>query len=255
MGGQILKTKLKQGKTVYGTIFQHSVNPAMIDALPPNALDFVIVTSEHNALDLAEYLPLRHALAAKKITCLARIHSRDPADVSKVCDSYDGVVVPYVEDYEHAKALAAAAVYRPLKGERLDRVLREGKWPNEETRQFVEKSNANTVFVPMIESVPAVENLDKICSVPGVDALFVGPGDLTVNMGIPKQYDHPELIAMIKKIIDIGARHHVAAGSWFGEREHVIRTIRQGARFVVYSSDTAMMTATMESAFREFRTG
>ena len=60
---------------------------------------------------------------AKGIACFARTHGRDEADVAKVCDSYDGVVVPYVEDFEETRRLAAAALYRPLKGKRLDRVL------------------------------------------------------------------------------------------------------------------------------------
>ena len=113
MNARTLKEKLVKGETVYGTFFQHAINPAMVDFLPEGALDFVIVTPEHTALDLAEFLPIRYALASKGIACLARTHSREPDDVSKVCDTFDGVVVPYVEDVEHAKRLAAAAVFRP----------------------------------------------------------------------------------------------------------------------------------------------
>src|SRR4029078_1945374 len=98
------------------------------------SLYFVIAPPAHTALALAESLPIRYALASRGIACLARTHSRDPDDVSKVCDTFDGVVVPYVEDVEHARRLAAAAVYRPLKGRALDRVLAEGKWPSEKTR-------------------------------------------------------------------------------------------------------------------------
>ena len=126
MVGKLLKEKLVRGETVYGTFFQHAVTPAIVDFLPEGALDFVIVSAEHNALDLAEFLPIRYALAGKGIACLARIHSREPDDVSKACDSFDGAVVPYVEDVEHAKRLAAAAVYRPLKGKALERVLAAG---------------------------------------------------------------------------------------------------------------------------------
>src|SRR6476660_6271292 len=152
--GKVLKEKMLRGQTVYGTFFQYTVNPAIVDMIPDNSLDFVIVSAEHNALDLAEFLPVRYALAAKGIASLARTHSREPDDVSKVCDSYDGVVVPYVEEVEHCKRLAAAAVYRPLKGRALDRVLSEGKWPSEETRRYVTEVRCpNTVFIPMIESV------------------------------------------------------------------------------------------------------
>lgn len=256
MDARTLKDKLIKGETVYGTMVQHAVVPAIVDFLPPGALDFVIVTAEHNALDIADFLPLRYALAAKGIACLARTHSREPDDVSKVCDSFDGVVVPYVEDVEHCKRLAAAAVYRPLKGKALERVLAEGKWPSKKAEAYItEQRCRDTVFIPMIESIPAVENLDAICSIPGVHAVFIGPNDLTTNMGIPNEYDHPELVATIKKIVEIADRHHVAAGSWFGKIEQAIRTVKQGARLVVYSNDTSLMRDAMEAAFTRLRKG
>ena len=256
MSGKILKDKLIKGQTVYGTFFQHHVNPAMVDFLPPGALDFVIVSAEHTALDLAEFLPIRYALASKGIACLARTHSRDPDDVSKVCDTFDGVVVPYVEDVEHAKRLAAAAVFRPLKGQALERVLAKGQWPSAKTERYVTDVRcADTVFIPMIESVAGVENLDAICSIPGVHAVFVGPNDLTVNMGIPNEYDHPDLIAMLKRIIDTADRHHVAAGCWFGKSDQALRTIRQGARLVVYSNDGVLLRDAMDQAFSTLRKG
>lgn len=254
MNGKLLKQKLMLGETVYGTFFQHAVTPALVDFLPENSLDFVIVSCEHNALDLAEFLPLKYALAAKGIACLARIHSREPDDVSKACDSFDGVVVPYVEDVAHAKRLAAAAVYRPLKGKALEQVLAGGAWPSEKTQRYVSEVKCpDTLFIPMIESVLGVENLDAICSIPGVNAVFVGPNDLTVNMGIPNEYDSPELIAMLKRIIDTADRHHVAAGCWFGKPEQALRTIRQGARFVVYSNDSVLLRDAIATSFAQLR--
>jgi 2-keto-3-deoxy-L-rhamnonate aldolase RhmA len=248
-----LKDKLIRGETVFGTFIQHAVTPALVDFLPENALDFVIVSAEHNALDLAEFWPLKYALASKGIACLARVHSRDPDDVSKACDSYDGVVVPYVEDVAHAKRLAAAAVYRPLKGKALDKAIAGGGWPSEKTRAYIEAKCRDTLFVPMIESVPAVEKLDEICSIPGVHAVFVGPNDMTVNMGIPDEYDHPDLIATLKKIIDIADRHHVAAGCWFGKLDQALRTIRQGARFVVFSNDSLLLKNALAENFGQLR--
>ena len=253
MNAKTLKQKLIQGERVYGTMFQNAINPAMVDFLPDDVLDFVILTAEHSTQDLAEFLPLKYALAQKGIVCLVRTHSRDPADVSKVCDNFDGAVVPYVEDVEHAKQLAAAAVYRPLKGQRLDDVLDGKGWPSAETEAYIESKNADTIFIPMIESVPGVENLEAICSIPGVHAVFVGPSDLTCNIGIPKLYDHPDLIAMLQRIIDTADRQHVAAGCWFGETRQAIRTINQGARLVVYANEGLMLQHAMTVAFGEIR--
>jgi 2-keto-3-deoxy-L-rhamnonate aldolase RhmA len=251
--GKVLKDKLLSGQSVYGTLIQNATTPAIVDFLPDNTLDFVIVSAEHNALDLADFLPLRYALANKGIACLARTHSREPDDVSKVCDSFDGVVVPYVEDVQHAKRLAAAAVYRPLKGKALERVLHEGVWPSEETRKYILEKCDDTVFIPMIESVLGVENVDQICSIAGVNALFIGPNDLTTNMGIPNQYDSPQLQTMIQRVIDAANRCHIAAGCWFGKPEQALRTKQQGARLIVYSNDSSMLRDAIELAFGRLR--
>jgi 2-keto-3-deoxy-L-rhamnonate aldolase RhmA len=251
-----LKDKLQNDQMVFGTMIANAVVPAIVDFIPDNSIDFVIVSAEHNALDIADFLPLRYALAAKGIACLARTHSRDADDVSKVCDSFDGVVIPYAENVDLLKRLAAAAVYRPLKGEALEHVIREGKWPSDKTRQYVTQVKcADTIFVPMIESVRAVENLDAICEIPGVSALFVGPNDMTTNMGIPNEYDNPQFVSMIQKVIDAGNRRHIPAGSWFGKMEQQLRTIRQGSRFVVFSNDSALLKDMMEMTFSALRKG
>ena len=65
MNAKTLKDKLVRGDTVYGTMIQHATNPAIVDIIPANALDFVIVTAEHNALDIADFLPMRYALNAQ----------------------------------------------------------------------------------------------------------------------------------------------------------------------------------------------
>lgn len=251
----LLKAKLRRGQPVFGTLIQHAVVPAVVDFIPDGSIDFVIVTAEHNALDLADFLPLRYALAAKGIACLARPHSRDADDVAKVCDSFDGVVIPYAEDVEQLKRLAAAAVYRPLKGVALERVITEGKWPSEKTRAYVEQKCADTLFVPMIESVRAVQNLDAICAIPGVSALFIGPNDMTTNMGIPNEYDHPDFLAVVQRVIAAGNRRGIPAGSWFGKTEQQLRAIRQGARFICHSNDSSLLKDIMTTVFGALRKG
>lgn len=249
-----LKEKILHGHTVFGTLIQHAIVPAIVDFIPENTLDFVIVTAEHNALDIADFMPLRYALAAKGIACLARTHSRDADDVAKVCDSFDGVVIPYAEDVEQLQRLAAAAVYRPLKGAALERVITEGRWPSEKTRRYViEEKCADTLFVPMIESVRAVENLEAICAIPGVSALFIGPNDLTTNMGIPNEYDHPDFIALVQRVINAGAKRHIPAGSWFAKLDQQLRAIQQGSRFVVHSNDSTFLQEVLTTTFAALR--
>jgi len=251
----ILKDKMMKGHTVFGMLVQHAVVPSIVDFIPDGSIDFVIVTAEHNALDIADFMSLRYALATKGIATLARTHSRDADDVAKVCDSFDGVVIPYAEDVELIKRLAAAAVYRPLKGEALERVIKDGKWPSDKTRDYIEQKCADTLFVPMIESVKAVNNLDAICSIPGVSALFIGPNDMTTNMGIPNEYDHPDFIANVQRVIDAADKRHIPAGSWFGKTEQQLRAIKQGARFICHSNDSSLLKDVMTQVFGALRKG
>ncbi|MEM7386694.1 MAG: aldolase/citrate lyase family protein [Verrucomicrobiota bacterium] len=255
MSAELLKQKLAQGEIVYGTLIQNTISPSLVNAIPAGTLDFVIVSDEHTAFDIGDFLAMRYAFASKGIACLARTHSRSADDVAKVCDTYDGVVVPYVEDYEECQELAAAAVYRPLKGAALNNVLSKGEWPTKATQDYVENRNRNTLFVPMIESVRGVENLARICSIPGVAAVFVGPNDMTVNMGIPNQYDHRDFIAILQRIIDTANARHVAAGCWFGNEAQALRTIRQGARFVVFSNDGLLFRNAISESFGNVKKG
>ena len=236
-----VKQKLAAGGTVFGTFLQRMTNPAFVAALPAEGLDFVVCNTEHNALNLSDFLPMRCTLKAHGIACVARVHSRVPDDIAKVCDTYDGVVIPYVEDVEEAKRLVAAAKYRPLKGEALERVITTGQWPSEASREYVEQHNAGTLCLPMIESVKSIENLDAICQIPGVDAVFVGPNDLSVSMGIPEQRDHPDFIEAMQRIIDIAAKHGIAAGAHFSKLAHAQRLIQQGGRFIPFSADEMLL--------------
>jgi 2-keto-3-deoxy-L-rhamnonate aldolase RhmA len=72
-------------------------------------------------------------------------------------------------------------------------------------------------------------------------------------MGIPNEYDHADLIPMLQRIIDTADRHHVAAGCWFGKLEQMQRTIRQGARFNVFSNDSSLLKDALQTAFTQLR--
>ncbi len=242
MNGIPLKKKLQSDAPVFGTVFNLVTTPSVVDVLPAKGLDFVIAMTEHTALNLSDFLPLRWALAGTGIACLARVDSHDPMVISKACDGFsDGVVVPYVEDVTHLKRMIAAAKCRPLAGAAREHLITSGEWPSDKTKAYVEAKCAETVFVAMIESVTAIENLDAICSVSGLDAIFVGPNDLTMTMGIPEERDSREFVDTLQHVIDTAQKHGVAAGAHFSKIEHGKRLVQQGARFIPYSSDMRLI--------------
>jgi 2-dehydro-3-deoxyglucarate aldolase len=244
MNGKRIKEKIARKELVFGTFFQHMTNPAIADVLPDDGLDFVVLNDEHNALDMGDFHGMQYALNDKGIACLVRIYNRDPELVAKACDAYpDGVVIPYAEDINELKHLVAAAKYRPLKGEKLEHLINEGVWPSDKSKKWIEEKCENTLFCAMIESVTALERLDEICSIPGIDAVFVGPNDLTISMGIPEERDNPEFIDAMQKIIDTADKYGIPAGAHFSQLSHAQRLIKQGGRFIPFSSDLRMIQA------------
>jgi 2-keto-3-deoxy-L-rhamnonate aldolase RhmA len=240
---RILKEKMMKGHTVFGTLIQHAVVPAIVDFIPDGSIDFVIVTAEHNALDIADFMPLRYALAAKGIATLARTHSRDADDVAKVCDSFDGVVIPYAEDVELIKRLAAAAVYRPLKGEALERVIKEGKWPSDKTRDYIEQKCADTLFVPNDRIRPRRGKSRRHLLHPRRERSFHRPERHDDEHGHPERIRSPRLHRQRAE----GHRRRRQAphprGLWFGKTEQQLRAIKQGARFICHSNDSSLLKA------------
>ena len=254
MTARQIKETLARGGRVFGTFFTCVTNPAIVDLLPEEGLDFVVANTEHNALALADLLPLQYALRARGIACLVRIHTRDLQDVRKACDSFpDGVVVPYVEDVEEMKRLAGAAKYRPLAGAAFDRLMATGEWPSDATREYVHAKCADTLFCPMIESVDALGNLDALCGVEGVDVVFVGPNDMTTSLGIPEQRDDPAFIDAVQQVIDAAERNGIAAGGHFADVRHAQRMIEQGARFIPFSTDARCLQAGLASSLQALR--
>ena len=254
MTAREIKRTLASGGRVWGTFFQHATDPKIADLLPAQGLDFVIVNTEHNPLNLSDYQPMRYALASKGIACLVRVHSRDLQDIRRACDSFpDGVVVPYVEDVEELKRIAAAVKCRPLSGQAFERMISTGQWPSEEARTYCQAKCADTLLCPMIESVEAMENLDELCSVPGIDAVFIGPNDMTCSMGIPEQHDDPRYIDVIQRLIDTAERHGIAAGCHCWAIPHAQRMIDQGARFIPFSTDGRFLQGAMTESLRTLR--
>ena len=139
---------------------------------------------------------------------IVRIPIPDSHYVTMILDAgAQGVLAPYCETVEEVKDVVGAAKWRPLKGESVRRLVDTGEHVSNETRAYLEERNKNSVVIIGIESVRAVNNLEDILEVEGIDGIFVGPNDMSISLGIPDQYDRPEYKETVKKVIDISEAH------------------------------------------------
>ena len=240
MKQNLLSDKLRQGLNVYGTCVT-STGPMWPAAIAGAGLDFVFIDSEHIPLDRNELALMCQAFKASGVSPVVRIPSPDPYRACQVIDGgAQGVVAPYLESVEQVRELVGAVKYRPLKGELLTAYLDGSKKMSDSLKKYIEGYN-NALCIANIESVPAIERLDELLSVPGLDAVFIGPHDLSVSLGIPEQYDHPEFIQAVRQIIHQTRAKGLSIGIHFSlEPERQVYWMREGVNIVVHSFDIAL---------------
>jgi 2-keto-3-deoxy-L-rhamnonate aldolase RhmA len=235
--------KLKEGRNVYGTCVT-STGPMWPAVVKKNDLDFVFIDTEHIPLGRTELATLCQQFRALNITPIVRIPCPDPFLACQAIDAGAlGVVAPYLESVEQVRELVGATKYRPLKGELLAKYLDGTLEMPAIVRDYVNDLNKANICIANIESVPAMEKLDEMLSVEGLDAVFIGPHDLSVSLGLPEQYDNPIFEEAVRTIIRKSRAHDVAIGIHFSlEPERQVQWMKEGANIVVHSFDLALFS-------------
>ncbi len=119
--------------------------------------------------------------------------------------------------------------------------------------EYLKQANENTFIAVQAETTQAIENIDEIASVDGVDCIFVGPFDLSISLGIPGQINHEVEIEAIEKIAAACKKHHKIGGILMFDQELLTKWIKQDFRFAVYSSDITMLADAASNAVKELK--
>jgi 2-keto-3-deoxy-L-rhamnonate aldolase RhmA len=251
-----LLEKLKNGGNVYGTCIT-STGPMWPAAVKRTGVDFVFIDTEHIPLGRTEMATLCQQFRHLGITPIVRIPCPDPYLACQAIDAgAKGIVAPYLESTAQITELVGATKYRPLKGEVLQNYLSGAVPMPENMREYVAKYNAGNICIANIESVPAMDNLDALLSVPGLDAVFIGPHDLSVSLGLPEQYDHPDFEKAVSFIIRTTRAKGLAIGIHFSlEPERQIQWMKEGANIVVHSFDVALFVQKLNADLDKIKKG
>ena len=248
MNGEQLKQKVNSGGIIYGTMISLGRNPKWSTAYSNFGIDYAILDTEHAARSRSEVADYLAAFSYSGVVPIVRVPIPASHYVTMYLDAgAQGVLAPYCETVAQVKEVVAAAKWRPLKGELAEKAVETGELPSQATKEYLENRNRNNVCIIGIESVPAISNLEDILKVDGIVAVFVGPNDLSITLGVPDQYDHPDYEGALREIIskceDAGTPvliHHQTV-------ELTQKWLREGARFVLYSSDAR----TLHNGYRD----
>ena len=254
MNGAELKATLQSGGLVFGTMISIGRNPRWIPILSGVGLDYVIIDTEHNPRSRAELGDYLTMLNTTGVVPIVRIPIPDSHYVTMAMDAgAQGVLAPYCETVDEVKDVVAAAKWRPLKGEAVQRVVDTGEHISEATRAYLEDRNLNSVAIIGIESVAGVNVLENILEVPGIDGIFVGPNDLSISLGVPDEYDRQEYQNAVKHIIKTAEGRGIPVLVHHQTPELSTFWISQGARFVLHGTDRRALTEGFRADFSRLR--
>jgi 4-hydroxy-2-oxoheptanedioate aldolase len=186
-----LKKLLAAGKPSYGLI---ATIPSIqtVQVLANAGLDWLLIDMEHGPIDMAAAHAMIVAMAGTPTVPLVRIPWRHPWQAKTVLDlGALGIAFPMIRTREEADAAVRSLRYPP-DGDRLwGPFYAPIRW-DRTMPQYIAAANANVLAILTVEHPDAVGNLDEILSVPGIDLVVIGPGDLAMSLGIPGQFDHPK---------------------------------------------------------------
>lgn len=235
-----LKEKLAKGRVIMGwTVIPSTVITEIISRA---GFDAVVIDLEHSAIDLKDVEPLFQVSEANGATPLVRLSNNDPILVKRVLDmGAGGIIVPLINSASEALSAIQSAKYPP-EGKRSTGIYRAQGY-GISFKEYRNSANEHIVVILQIETNTAVDNIDEILQTPGIDAIMIGPYDLSATYGIAGELDHPLMKEAIAKIHDSAKRHNIKLGTHIVDPsvQKLKETLDQGFSFVVYSNDSIML--------------
>jgi 2-keto-3-deoxy-L-rhamnonate aldolase RhmA len=241
--GKTLKTTFRQrvnaGERLIGTIVSLA-DPSVSEIMLQAGFDWLWIDGEHSALDISTIQLL--AQAAGDSPVMVRVPAIDEAWVKKTLEAgVDGVVFPLVNTPELAERAVALSKYPPL-GQRSVGVARAQGY-GASTDEYLRTANERLCTMVQIEHYKGVENLESILAVPGVDAVLVGPLDLSASMGKPGHFDDPNIRSTIEYVRQTCSEAAMPVGIFCGTAERARMALEQGYNFVVAGVDAMLLQA------------
>jgi 2-keto-3-deoxy-L-rhamnonate aldolase RhmA len=248
---QLLKNR--QSHTPVGT-WVMSASPLVAEAIGRAGFDWAVLDMEHSPIDLMGLVHLLQAVGNTTLQPVVRVPWNDSVMVKRVLDAgATSLLFPFIQNADEAKRAVAATRYPPdgVRGMAgMGRASHFGTTPN-----FFTTANAGICALLQLETTAAIANLEAIAAVPGVDALFVGPADLSGTMGLPGQLDHPDVLAQMASAAKRANAIGMPIGSVGGTPETVAKYRAMGYDYVAVASDLGLLMRAAQAAAKALRVG
>ena len=250
-----IRKRLRAGETLIGS-WINSGSPVIAELMATTGFDFLCIDAEHSAVDLPQVQQMFQAMHSGNPSCanVVRLHGVDYSLVKRYLDAgADGVIAPLVMSRADAELLIEATKYPPM-GNRGVGFCRANQY-GLNVKSSVDSANENVFVAVQIEHVDAVGCIDDILDVEGIDAVFIGPYDLSASMGLTAQFDHPDYIEVRTHVLNACRAKGIAAGIHVvpPDVDLFIEQNREGYQLMAYSLDITMVLESCKKALSQIR--
>ena len=230
------RTKLREGKPIFGVI-SPTTDPVITEYIALAGFDFYMLDGEHGAITPSNADGMIRAAESAGVTPLARVRSLDEKLILQFMDlGVMGVMMPGCTKPEDCEKLVRAIKYPPH-GERGLGPVRASDYMLGKMSQleYVNFANEQTLVLPQIEDIKAMDNLEAMCKVKGVDGFVIGPRDLAMTMGFYDGPAHDEVKKVIDHVFEIVLKHNLVLGTVAATKEQAAPLVQKGARIILNS--------------------
>ncbi|MEQ1884715.1 MAG: aldolase/citrate lyase family protein [Bryobacteraceae bacterium] len=241
-----VKQALKEGKTQLGCSVSMIRSPEVTRILAAAGLDWVYLDSEHGGFDLESLQDLARAATDNGLCPIVRVGDVQYSLVARALDcGAQGVLFPRVESPEILARAVSWAKFPPVGIRGFGLQATHVGYENHTMPAVINHMNEHTMVVFQIETQTALDRVDELVSVPGIDAVMIGPADLSISLGVPGEFEHPKMIEAIGKIRDACEKHGVAPGIHVRNLKLGTYWRQSGLRFLSCNTEIGFM---LESA-------
>ena len=253
---KINKTKhaLKEGKTALGTMVSEFRMPEIGRMMAAAGFDFMIIDNEHSPHSYETDMDVIRAGRASDIDCFVRVPDALYTLIARTLDiGAEGVMVPRVETRETVEEVVGAVKYPPWGRRGWGVRSMHTDFEQVSVKEGVAYLNDNTLVIIQIESQRAIDHIDELVSVKGVDVALIGPNDLSISLGVPGELSHPKMVAQIERMVAGCERNGVAAGIHIRDMDALKMWKDKGMRCLMFSSDSGFLMSAASASAQELR--
>ncbi len=241
--------RLRSGELLIGSLLSLN-SPPIAEAMSTIGYDWLFIDAEHGAFLPQDVQAMLQA--ANPCPCVIRLPALEEIWIKKALDiGAAGVIMPQVNTQEDAKNIVQWAKYSPMgsRGVGIGRAHQYGLG----FEQTIQNANSETAVILQAESKQAVENIDDILSVEGIDAILIGPYDLSASLGVIGEVDNPIVVAAIDTIHTACRKANVQTGIFGVHTNSVKPYMEKGFRLILVGVDTVFLTQSASNTLKELR--